>query len=265
MKRPSLAQLLVVAFCMIFVALLYSLPTYADWKGAIVDNFDATSINTFLWAPFHDSPQQRVTQQTGELRVKIDAASAGDEFGAGLKSRFRLKGDFDMMVDYRLITWPATNGVRLGFEGPGFGPDSYTEFMVKRRSHGVEEPPTDKEVYGADFKEGEEWNGGMVPTADDHGSLRLTRSGSVLTGYFSKDGGPWQFIGSHNFSTSPGLPEWIAVTLWANSKTEGQFPNGTVKIFAGQDVEIAYDNFRVFYDQIKFISDISPVSLLLLE
>jgi len=103
----------------------------------------------------------------------------------------------------------------------------------------------------AAFKEDSTWWGNDMETTDDHGTLKLTRVGSVLTGYFSKDGGPWQVIDSHDYSTPTGLPEWVAVTLWAN---------GT----PSTNVEIAFDNFQVTYDQVKFISDLSPTNLLLL-
>lgn len=261
MKKIDLTKLWGVTFLIICVCTLYASPSNA---GTISDNFNGASINTRLWQPFHADQHQRVAQQGGELRIQIDGASVGDDFGAGLNSKFLVKGNFEMTVDYRLITWPEANGVRMGFEGPGFSPDSYAGFMIKRKSYGADEPPTPKEQYNADFDEGGGWYGFQVPTTDMSGKLKLTRVGSLLTGSFWQNNA-WQLIGSHDYSTSPGLPEWVAISLWANSKTTGQYPNGTVNVFAGKDVEIAYDNFQVNYDQIRYTSDPSPIILLLLD
>jgi hypothetical protein len=94
----------------------------------------------------------------------------------------------------------------------------------------------------------------MVATADNHGSLKLTRVGSVLTGYF-KQNGVWQPIASHDYSAS-GYREWVELTLWAVSP-----PFSTT----GQNVEIAFDNFRLIYDQIKYTAVSAPMTMLLLE
>lgn len=260
MKKSEVTKLLAVTW-LICVCTLYTSLSHA---GTISDNFDGASINTRLWKPFNDSQHQRVAQQGGELRIQIDGASTGDEFGAGLRGKFLLKGDFVMTVDYRLITWPNANGVRLGFEGASSGPDSDDGVMLKRRNEGANQPQMPENNYSVDFATGSGWYGNMLSTTDDHGSLKLTRVGSVLTGYFASQPNVWQLIGSHNYS-SPGLPEWIEMSLWANSRMTVRLPDGTlVNVFGGQDVEIAFDNFQVTYDQIRYTSDPVPSLLLLL-
>jgi hypothetical protein len=260
MKKSDVTKLLAVTW-LICVCILHTSLSHA---GTITDNFAGASINTGLWTPFNDFQQQRVFQQDGELRIQIDGASAGGSFGAGLQSKFNLKGDFVMTVDYRLITWPNANGVRLGFEGPGTSPDDTAGVMVKRRSPGIAEP-TPGEQYSADFKDGNTRYGFIIPDTAMNGSLKLTRVGSVLTGYFADQPNVWQQIGSHNYS-APGLPEWAGITLWANSKTAEQLPDGSwFNKFAGQDVEIAFDNFQVTYDQIRYTSVPGPSLLLLLD
>lgn len=143
-------------------------------------------------------------------------------------------------------------GSGLGFEGPG--PNSDRIFLIKRISYGADEPSTQKEVYFAGFSNGEEWVGGQAPTADSQGSLRLTRVGEVLTGYFyNQPTGAWQPLASHDYSAS-GYEEWVEITLWAI----GNPP-------VSQNVEIAFTNFQVTYDQVKNISCQTPVNMLLLE
>jgi len=262
MKKNELTKLLVVALLIICLGPLY--PALSE-AGTISDNFDGAAVNTRLWQPFHDSQNQRMFQQGGELRIQIDGASIGDEFGAGVQGKFFLKGNFEMTVDYRLITWPKANGVRLGFEGPNGGPGSDEIFMVKRRNEGANQPQIPENTYSAAFNDGSGYSGNILSTTDDHGSLKLTRVGSVLTGYFIQNG-VWQQIASRNCSGT-GLEGWVGITLWANSRTTVELPDGTlVKLFGGQDVEIAFDNFQVTYDQIKYLSAAAaPLSLLMLD
>lgn len=262
--KHLVSKLLVVALVIIGVYPLY--PSLAN-TGTISDNFDGAAINTRLWTPFHDSQNQRVFQQGGELRIQIDGASAGDEFGAGLQSKFLLNGNFEIMVDYRLITWPNANGVRLGFEGPNGGPDSNEIFMVKRRNEGANQPQIPENTYSADFNDGSGGSGNILSTTDDHGSLKLARVGSVLTGYFfNQQTSAWQQIASRNCSGS-GLEGWVGITLWANSRMTVQLPDDTlVNLFGGQDVEIAFSNFQLIYDQIKYLSAAAaPLYLLMLD
>jgi hypothetical protein len=245
MKKLSFIKALVVSFLVISVCPIYSALCHA---GTISDNFDGTIINPRLWQPFAESQSVRVFQQGGELRIQIDGGSV--HHGAGINSKFRLKGNFDATVDYRLISWPPANGVSLGFEGPSA--DSNQVFLIKRISFSADEPQSPQEVYSASFQNGEDWSGSMVPTTDSQGSLRLTRVGSVLTGYF-KQNGVWQQIASHDYSAS-GYKEWVEITLWAI----GPPP-------AGQNVDIAFDNFQVTYDQLNYISCQAPMNMLLLD
>lgn len=257
MKKNDSKKLLVVSF---FLICVFTLCASFSQAGTITDNFDSASINTQLWQPFNDSQYQSYVQQGGELKIRIDGASVGDEFGAGLQSKFLLKGNFDMTVDYRLITWPNANGVRLGFEGANSGPGSDDGVMVKRRNEGANQPQMPENNYSANFIDGSVWYGGIASTSDNQGSLKLTRVGSVLTGYYWQNSA-WQQLGSHDYS-APGLPEWAGITLWANSRTTVQTPNGLVNVFGGQDVEIAFDNFQMTYDQIGYVP--VPGTLLLL-
>jgi hypothetical protein len=253
MKSTGSTKLLAVTWLFIGICTLFSSPAYAAWAGNIVDTFDGASINTRLWRPFEESPHQRLSQQGGELRIQIDGGSHG---GAGVRSKFSLMGDFDMTVDYRLIAWPEPNGVKLGFEGPG-GESSDQVIIVNRVSWGPDDPQNPKEVYFASFQDGAGGSGGQVPTADDHGTLKLSRVGSLLTGYFFNQAtSQWQQIASYDYSAT-GFKEGVEITLWASAS------GSTAPI--GQDSEIAFDNFQVSYDQVRFNSDLSPLNLLLLE
>jgi hypothetical protein len=253
MKKYAFTKLLVAACCIIGICSLYAPPSYAAYNGIITDNFDGPSLNTRLWRPCQDD-QTKWVQQGGELRITLAQGAAGGEC-VQVESKFLLKGDFEMTVDYRLITWPAANGGRLGFEGPGYSGTDYTMCMLKRVSHGVDEQPNPgEEVFAASFKEGAAWSANEMETENtpgEHGTLKLTRAGNRMTGSFSKNDGPWTEITFRDYSPS-GLPEWYPIAL---SVCGRPFTN----------VEIAFDNFQVSYDQVEFISDLSPLTLLLLD
>jgi hypothetical protein len=62
-----------------------------------------------------------------------------------------------------------------------------------------------------------------------------------------------------------GLPEGVEIRLWANSKTAQYYPEGFwAYVFAGQNVEIAFDNLQVTYDEVKYTLIPVPSILLLL-
>jgi hypothetical protein len=242
--KKDFKKLLIVPLLIIAVGPFYTSPAAA---GTVSDNFTGATVNKRLWQPFEESQSVRLSQQGGELRIQIDGGSV--DHGAGINSKFRLKGDFDAIVDYRLISWPPANGVRLGFEG---GPNDQG-FMVKRVSFGPDELPNQGEAYFAFFSDASQWYGNQVTTTDTQGSLRLTRVGSVFTGYFKQKEGDWTKIADHTFS-APELLEWVDFALWAI----GDPP-------AGQDVEIAFSNFQVTYDQIKYLSAAAAGTMLLLD
>jgi hypothetical protein len=242
MKKLGLVKFLSFAFLIVFICPLYT--SLCD-AGTISDNFSSATINRRLWRPFEESPLQRVAQQGGELLIQIDKDSSGQ--GAGLVAKFLLKGNFDATVDYRLVTQSTGNGVILGFEGPGGSSDNKV-FLVKRISLRPDDTRPDKEVYQASFNDGS-WYGNEVATTDGQGSLRVTRVGSVLTGYY-KQNGQWQQFASHDYSTS-GYREWVEITLWAVATDLPTLKN----------IEIAFSNFQVTYDQIRYVSS-GPASLM---
>lgn len=252
MKKPDLTKLLVVAVFIICLGSLY--PALSD-AGTISDNFDGAALNYRLWQPYHHDQHQRWLQQEGELRIQIDGASTGpEEFGAGVNSNFLLKGDFEIIVDYRFIAWPPANGVSLGFN------NDYRfkagEFVIRRISVPQNELPDIKENYKAAFDTGSIFTIFYVPTADTNGRLKWTRVGSVMTGYFfNKASNEWQTIGFYDYSAT-GIDEWMGFSLNARSNTPG---------FAGQDVEIAFDNFQATYDQIRYTALTVPINMLLLD
>jgi len=136
---------------------------------------------------------------------------------------------------------------------------------VNRVSFGADEPPNPKENYAA-FLDGLFLYYFGVPTTDTEGRMKLTRVGSIMTGYFFNQASQtWQEINSHDYS-STGLGEWIRIGLNALSARVSLNPGGQlVHPFGGQDVEIAFDNLRLTYEKIKYLSPGMCPGLLLLD
>ena len=258
MKKNDLTKLLVVAL-LICLCTLYTSLSHA---GTLTDNFDGASLDTTLWSYYHNDDNQRCLQENGVLKIQIDGASSGpDYFGAGVGGNFLLKGNFEIVIDYQLIKWPHANGVGAGinFMGDNFDKNG----QMTQRSFGADEPPTIKENYVADFKDGEYLDHYQTATIDTTGKMKLTRVGSVMAGYFfnSVDDN-WELVGSHDYAAT-GLDEWLEIGLNAVSVLATYTPDGQlVHPFAGQDVEIAFDNFQMTYDQIRYVP--IPGTLLLL-
>lgn len=255
MKQMA-TKFLVVVLVLIGVSSLY--PAFAN-AGILSDNFDGAAINAQLWwvPPFQYDEHQRCLQQGGVLKIQIDGVSTGASFGAGLGSRFDLKGDFEIVVDYNAINWPYSNGVGAGIGF--FGTKSSVNGQMTRRSFGADEPqPSDqKENYVTDFMDGNYLDHAQILTPDYQGKLKMTRVGKVMTGYYWQNN-TWKKLGSHDYSAT-GIDDWLQINLSANSSTGYNIPSGQlVHPFAHKDVEIDFDNWQVTYDQIRFYSSGGP-------
>jgi hypothetical protein len=237
----SSIKLPVMAFLAIYLGLLAVGVSHA---GTITDDFSGATINSRLWQPFAENQHQRVTQQDGELLIQIDQNSSG--LGA-VEAKFLLKGDFDVTVDYRLVTQPTNNGVLLGIEGDvASGPVEY--FEARRYSLLPGDPYQDGwESYRASFNY---FDARDIPTTDGQGSLRVTRVGSVLACYYKHDG-VWTQIHSRT-----GSGDWARIMLDASG--DGNTP-------PVQNIQVAFSNFQVIYDQVQYLSFQSPVTMLLLD
>jgi hypothetical protein len=250
MKQSNFIKILFLTW-LIWVGILY--PSISQ-AGTIIENFDGASINNQLWYGIHTDEHQRVVQQGGVVKLQIDGVSQGPGFGATLGSRFSLKGNFEIVVDYNLTNWPYANGVETGISF--FVKDHFLTANGKmvRTSLAADESFTPKEIYHTVF-----WDGalmgdgiGFIPTMDSSGKMKLTRVGQVITGYFLNQNNAWQICGSHDYSAI-GPDDWINIGLMSHSMTSIITQDGQlIHPFAGLDVEIAFDNLQITYDQIIY-------------
>lgn len=155
-----------------------------------------------------------------EISIRADAAAAapGGSFDAHVGTNCKLHGDFDVQVDFELLAWPAGNGVEA-FLHTYYGAAPNWE-SVNRRS-----VPWG-ELYDARIA----GSNSSTLTNDLSGTLRLTRSGGILTAS-SRDGTDWRVVAARVAVLEPAV-----ITLGAGSYDEG---------FANRDVRIAFDNFSI--------------------
>jgi hypothetical protein len=189
------------------------------------EDFNDNHIDSALWTPSVYGTGPQIAEVNQELEIAIPGWSHGGDFGAKLQTNFRLRGDFDVQVDFRLLAWPYGNGVRtaLGIDegGPWWYPPG-----VERLSFGANDyPGYPRESYLTDF------GGvcGITGTGDMTGTLRLVRTGGVQSGY-RRSGGVWVLL-----CTGSAPPDDVQLRVSAFTAYQ----------FQGWDVLMAFDNFVV--------------------
>lgn len=179
-----------------------------------IDDFNDNHIDPDVWSLTNYGSGTQLSEQNQRLEFHFPSNASGTEFGARLISRFELRGDFDIQVDFQLLDWPDYNGVRLAI---GLTDSYFDDYGMERSSLSASEPLGAHEVYVADFGPFV-----LVPTSDFSGSLRLVRSGSTQTGYYASAGG-WTSV-----LTDYAPSEDMAIQLHAWSH-DYAFSNWTVR------------------------------------
>lgn len=202
-----------------------------------VEDFNDDRIDPDAWAVVLYGSGARIAEVNQELEFTMPSGSSGIEFGSRLVSRFLLRGDFDIRVDFSLLQWPSYNGVRTAM---GLADRYFEDYGVERSSLSSGDPLGAREVYIADFGPFV-----LVPTQDFTGTLRLVRSGATQTGYYLKDGA-WNAIQTDSASTSD-----IGIQLHAWSHDYA---------FQHHDVRAAFDNFTVMTGQVIWVPEPSTLA-----
>ncbi len=218
--------------------LTFLLTTGVLANPVLVDNFSDNAINSSLWTGFARGYGPTYAETNQSLEISVPSNSTNDPlwgaFDAGYRSICSLRGDFDIQVDYKLLTWPDANGVRVGlgaFMADPRVPFPYTFGTVERTSFGTSNDfyGFPREVYITDLSD--EWNGNFyTETADQSGKLRLLRSGVNLTGYYYGPNG-WVIVHSAPVNTSDAN---FTIDVWSHDYA-----------FTHQEVKVAFDNFTI--------------------
>jgi uncharacterized repeat protein (TIGR01451 family) len=202
-------------------------PPFVTCPQSVYDNFDDNTTDPSLWyIELRDSgPTASETNQ--RLELTLPANSAGDDFAAWYDSACQLRGDYDIQVDYELLTWPLASGARIGLT------DNHAN--MHRVSSGTQ--PNDYNYPGGpDFYmtifDTPDHVVGITPTSDLFGKLRLQRVGDTInTFYFAN--------GSWVLDASNSDPAYTADTPFALGAWSAD------SVFTDQEVKVAFDNMMV--------------------
>ena len=214
---------------LIFALAIVPLCTSTALGQVRIDDFNDNIIDPALWTSrlVGVGPTIAQTNQRLEITFPANSAETGQGvFWSGLDGACQLTGDFDIQVDYELLAWPSSNGVRVGL---------HTSGVIMRASLGTSADFPGRpwrEWYVTDFV-----GAGLtfVDTSDLAGKLRLTRSGSTLTGYYFSSGN-WVAVSSTQVTTAD-VP--FILSAWSHDFA-----------FRDQAVQVAFDNFTVNQGQL---------------
>jgi formylglycine-generating enzyme required for sulfatase activity len=219
-----------------------------SFAAVVYDNFHDNNLNQKLWNI--DTRQGTLVEETNDgMELTINASASGVDINAGVSSVHMLLGDFDIQVDYTLLSWPFSNGVRLGL-----GAYAVNGFATVERTSlgpsGSDFPGYPREVYttNSGYYGGSANVRGLMETHDQTGKLRLERTGSKITGYYYDAGSGWVEVASYD-DTNIGTTSAVCFGLHIWSSDVYFSPQG-------EDIKVALDNVEVSG---YMIGDPSPV------
>jgi hypothetical protein len=201
--------------------------THAERPGLLYDDFNDPRWNVVVEGSVLEILEKRKRLEIFLPADATESPSTGT-FSGNHVSVCKLRGDFDLRVQYLLLEFPAFNGVRVGMGVAESVIPQISPAAVERTSFSSHDVFPPGEVYLTDF-------GGdisIVPSTDTRGRLRLVRNGDLLTGYFfDAQASRWQAIGSTTYTTNDVV---FSVAAWSHDYA-----------FDDQDVRVAFDNVNV--------------------
>jgi hypothetical protein len=220
MKCPRLALFFIVLVASFAVA-----PGLYAQELDPSDDFNDGVIDTARWEAYAE-PGASIEETGGQILMSLPPSDWGE---IDLSSTWRLRGAFDIQVDYQLLQWPASNGGRVGLLAM---PANDWEWDWMLRTSGAEPLPESDELYLANVRTD---HGcpceGRTATSDTAGRLRLTRDADLnLTFYY------W----------SNGTSEWVPIYQRTVPADDMQFRlTCWGPVTAPEGVVVAFDNFQV--------------------
>lgn len=205
---------------------LYAIGVSPGSSPTPYDDFDDNACDDTLWNVI-ESGGPYITETSQRLEITLPAESSGDNFYAGYSSTHVLRGDFDVQVDYHLLTWPENNGVRMGL---WIEKTPYT-YTVERASYGTSDGFTAGDHYTTNFADSIL----LSPTGDADGTLRLVRTGSLFEGYWRNEtSGDWVLSQSRQVNTVSAGEVMFMLKAWSHDYA-----------FSDDLVVVAFDNFVI--------------------
>ncbi len=231
---------------LLFISLFILIVPGLVFADTIGDNFNDNSLNSSLWVPFNiGSGGPGVSISVSEINGRLEAKATIDPYPsapnsaialAGISLLGTIYGDFDIQVDYELLS---------PLVGPG---DEPTIAILLSNGLLLDDPY----FVGRSLDGGDIYVAGIddeygAPTTDMEGLLRFTRMGTLMSAYYWEPlDTDWQLIRQANGSADPIKTLGLGIYNETNDTT----------VFA------AFDNFNLTADQ--FVPIPEPASILLL-
>jgi len=219
---------MVAGMMLIASFLLGHSPAYGG--GTLVETFTNNTYDQNLWfiGTQGQGPSTAVANNRLEISIPANASSGGNPwpFGGFINSKNFLAGDFDVQVDFSLVTWTVPAGIQMGIM-PVFPRGS------GRFTAGVDlmsDPDFNPSQFYGDY------TSVSIPTLDTAGKLRLKRTGTTIEAFYWAPSG-WQPIGGPR--TDAQFWRDCSISFYVLSHN-----------FQSKDVKVAFDNLQIIYSRI---------------
>lgn len=210
-----------IRFCCISLVFILVRFSYAQGYVDIFEN----GINTTYWSVVSDDTLYSYDDSNGDVRFIHKKGGSNTLRSIRLIFKAAVYGDFDVSIDFREAFIDRINGdpgnqvqLNLNFGGQAFSVVRSDEQGYGHNYHVWIDPPA-------------QWRGAQS-TSDLSGTLRVTRSGSRVSGFFNDDS-----IFSDSFNNS--VLQHISLSLQNNGTTDS--------------AAVTFDNFILIADSLEDI------------
>jgi hypothetical protein len=184
----------------------------------ISDAFAGDYVNPNTWAKVLDGYDVGLLEQGGQLQLTVgDNAVPGgpsNQIDVHVATRCAFPADFDARVNYGFLEWPAGDNIDVGMDA------NATAAVMRDSSSQV----------GEEYASWVGTTSRSVPLSNTSGYLRIARVKGIETTYFWHRG-HWQKLAQAR-AIGP-----VVIGLQALSDGQG--------LFGGQELKVAFDNFKV--------------------
>lgn len=185
----------------------------------ITDHFAEGYVDPTIWHQVTVGGDVSIVEQGGQLQLTVGpkAVPGGtyNQIDVHVGTQCSFPADFDARVDYTLLEWPAGDNIDVGLNA------IYAGGGVMREN---------SSQWGDEYSSWVGTSNGSLPIPDRSGSLRVKRVKGIETTYFLHNG-TWRELASSPASGS--------AVFGLQAFSDGHNP------FGGQEVKVAFDNFRV--------------------
>jgi DNA-binding SARP family transcriptional activator len=191
-----------------------------DWVYWLTDDFEDPVFDSLTWHYAMNGAGVSVVERNGRVEFSVDPQAVAGEFDGHYGTQCTVGGDFDVQVEFQLLTWPARNGLNV-FLAPWFQGATKWTFVGRKGAppNGAEPERYSTGIYGFVPPE--------APATDSSGALRATRVDKYITTYY-RSRGDWVKLGR---AYAAGV-----VRLLFGVASDGNFGR--------QPAVVAFDNFR---------------------